>query len=253
MAMTAPAPAEIDSLVRRVVLGAAAVASDRDAEPEARRNHAGLVYALACHFVSDEMVCAEVMRAAQSATDDHRLVRNLLDAAVSMELDQGRLVQPIRRLCEVAFKAGHAETLLVALIWLARVARDDRGGDVPVEWFAAVGRVSERRLPYMIREWVSRFGATHRGFRALIRERESCLLASTMTSDSVRAIQASQPTVSGWLALARGPETAGNTLGLSFGDSHAEAIATLREAYESATDDAMRERLSRWLLSLESA
>jgi hypothetical protein len=251
--MTGPAPTEIESLVRRVVLGAAAVAADRYAEPEARRNHAGLVHALAHHVVSDEMVCAEVMRAAQSATDDHRVVRNLLEAIVGLALDQGRLVVPMRRLCEVAFGRRHDETLLVALIWLARVARDERDGDVPFEWFSAIGRVSAGRIPYFLREWVRRFSAYHPGLRALIREHELCLVAPTMTPDSVRAIHAAQPTVSGWVALARDQERAGETIGLSFGPQHAEGLATLRDARDGATDDAARERLSSWLAELEQS
>lgn len=251
--MVALAVAEIESVVRRVVLAAASVAAERREHPEVRRNHAGLVHAIAYHVVSDEAVCAEVMRAAQSATDDHRVTRNLLDALVSMELDQQRLVVPIRRLCEIAFERDHDETLLVALTWLARIARGDRDGDVPAEWFAAVGRVNQRRLPYMLREWVHRFPADHPGFRALIREHESCLLASTMTNDSVRAIHSAQPTASGWLALARDPEAGRKPLVLSFGAAQAEAVATLREARDGASDDSVRQRLSSWLAELQQS
>ncbi|MCC6651555.1 MAG: hypothetical protein IT348_10450 [Candidatus Eisenbacteria bacterium] len=251
--MSVPAPTEIESLVRRVVLGAAAVAADHGAEPEARRNHAGLCYSLSHHVVADEMVCAEVVRAAIASVDDHRVVRNLLEAVVSMAPDQGRLVPPIRRLCEVAFDRGHDETLLVSLTWFARVARDGRDGDVPVEWFSAVGRVSSRRIPYLLREWVRRFSAGHPGLRALIREHEGCLLAKAMNTETVRAIHAAQPTVSGWLALVRDQEMAGEPLGLSFGDARAEAVDSLREARDGAADDAARERLSSWLAELEQS
>lgn len=251
--MAVPTLAEIESLVRRTVLGAAAVASDRRAEPEARRNSAGLVHALAYHSDSSEMLCSEVVRAAQAATDDHRVVRNLIEAVVSMAPDQSRLVVPIRRLCATAFDWGHDDTVLVALMWFARVARDGRDGDVPVEWFSAVGRVSSTRIPYLLREWVRRFSAGHPGLRALIRDHEDCLLASAMNPETVRAIHAAQPTVSGWLALVRDQERAGEPLGLSFGDALPEAIATLREARDGATDDAARERLSSWLAELEQS
>lgn len=251
--MTVLTVQEIESLVRRVVLSAAAVAADRRADPEARRNCAGLVYSLAYHSESSEMLCSEVMRAAQEATDDHRVVRNLVEAVVSMAPDQGRLVPPIRRLCEVAFDRGHDETLLVSLTWFARVARDGRDGDVPVESFSAVGRVSSRRIPYLLREWVRRFSAGHPGLRALIREHEGCLLAKAMNTETVRAIHAAQPTVSGWLALVRDQEMAGEPLGLSFGDARAEAVDSLREARDGAADDAARERLSSWLAELEQS
>lgn len=251
--MTVLTVQEIESLVRRIVIGAAAIASDRRADPEARRNCAGLVYALAYHSESGEMLCSEVMRAAQQATDDHRVVRNLIEAVVSMAPDQSRLVVPIRRLCATAFDRRHDDTLLVALMWFARVARDGRDGDVPVKWFSAVGRVGSRRIPYLLREWVRRFSAGHPGLHALIREHESCLLASAMNPETVRAIHAAQPTVSGWLALVRDHERAGEPLGLSFGDGLPDALATLREARDGSADDAVRERLSQWIAELEQS
>ncbi|MBK7585818.1 MAG: hypothetical protein IPI67_37230 [Myxococcales bacterium] len=69
----------------------------------------------------------------------------------------------------------------------------------------------------------------------------------------MRGIHAAQPTVTGWIALARHAEPGEGGLGLSFGDLEAEAITTLREARDGASDDAVRATLSRWLLELSGA
>lgn len=247
--MTRPTTRDIDALVRQVVSAAAAVAADRPVELEVRRNHAGLCYSLSNHVGPDERLCAEVMLAAQRSTDDRQIVRNLLEAAAVLAPDLRRLLRPVRRLCAAAFAAGHGEALLVGLTWVARVASGQSDGEVPHEWFAALRGVGVSRLPYLLREWVGRFGAGHLGLLALVREREACLLAAAMTTDALRAIHSAQPTVSGWLALARSEEPVDDRLRTSFGDCGA-AAATLLAARDAATDDVTRERLSRWCAEL---
>lgn len=240
---------EIDSLVRRVVSASLALAADANVPGGVRRACAELMQDLAHRVGPDEAVCADVMRAAQLLVVDHRAVGSLLGAAVVVAPDEGRLAVPVRRLCERAFEQGHAETLAVGLNWLARVAKDERDGDVPAEWFDAVARVTPRRLPYLLQSWVGRFGADHAGLRALVRAHERCLLARFLSTEVVRTVHASQPTASGWLALADDADD-GDTLKLSFGDHREEALSTLRGALDRAGDDAVRVRLSYWLLEL---
>lgn len=253
MAMTAPAPTEIASLVHRVVLRSASVAADAGAGPETRRNHAGLCYSLSHHVEQSERLCADVVGAALRSIDDHHVVRALLEAAETLAPDALRLVAPVSRLCAVAHGEGRHETVAVGLCQLARWASAEEAWGVPDEWFASVSRAADKRRPYFCLLWFRRFGGAHPGFRRLIRDHEEALLAKVLPAAVVRGIHAAEPTITGWIALARQAQPGEGALGLSFGDYGGQAITTLRDARDGATDDAVRERLSQWLAELEQS
>ncbi len=241
------------TLVRQLIIRAAKGASDRGAPVEDRRDHAWLAYAVANHVEQSERLCAEVMGAALRSVDDHHVVRALLEAAETLAPDASRLVAPVSRLCAAAHVEGRHDTVTAGLSQLARWATADEARGVPEEWFASVSRAADKKLPYLCLLWFRRFGGDHPGFRGVIRDHGETLLARVIPPAVVRGIHAAQPTATGWIALARHAEPGEGVLGLSFGDNEAEAITTLREARDGASDDGVRATLSRWLLELSGA
>ncbi|MBI3201574.1 MAG: hypothetical protein HYZ29_08530 [Myxococcales bacterium] len=236
----------IDSLVRRLIIRAAKSAAGRGSPVEDRRDHAWLVHSLAPHIEVSERLCADVVGAALKSIDDHNVVRGLLEAAETLAPDAPRLVPPMMRLCATAYVEGRHDTVAVGLNQFARWASADEARRVPEKWFASVSRAADKKLPYLVLLWFRRFGAEHPGFLRVIRDHEECLLARVMPPAVVRGIHAAQPTVTGWIVLARHAEPGDGALGLSFGGCEAEAVATLREARDGASDDAVRATLSRW-------
>lgn len=104
----------------------------------------------------------------------------------------------------------------------------------------------------LVRQWTERFGADNEGIRAIIRNRADVWFPTRrFRIDILRALHAAEPTASGWVALAlRRSEPEAGPLGLSFGNRHDQAVATLREALGPRTDAGVEVVLQRWLTEL---
>jgi hypothetical protein len=231
---------------------AARVAADPTAGWPLRGRAATLCRVLAFHVHEDEALCAGAMHGAASCIATFPVAHDLLIAALELAPDPSRVVTPLLRLCSRAHELGYHDTVVVALVSLVQIDAFD--GNAPPAWLAKTSMIEgevEYWLRRLLRRWVARFGAQHDGLRAIIRTREDWFLTRRFPMAEMRLMHAEEPTATGWKAIAmRRHELEAGELGIAFGEQHAQAVATLREALERRIDAGSQIALERWLAEL---
>lgn len=216
---------------------------------------ARLALCLAQHALPTEQACSDALRAASEATDDWRVADSLLAAAAALAPDARCLLSPLFRIAEKAIARGDVAGAMVALCHLVEIPLFD--GSIPDAWIVDATLPGSKcpgiLVRSVVRRWVHQLGAEHDCMRALVR-RQPCLLADQrIPVDVARALHAAEPTAEGWIALASRQRSPSDPLALSFGNRLGEAVQTLREAHDGASDDQTRETLSRWLAEVSEA
>lgn len=228
------------------------VASDPATLWPERGHAASICLLLAAEVDYDDGLALTAVRAAATMVDCAPYAQDLLVAAREIARNESVLLDPVLALAATAHAAEKHDAVVVALLELLELQAF--AGDVPPAWLADACVVTfevDDWLRSAVRRWVARFGAGHEGVRAVVRDRaDQWFPTSRFPIGVLRALQAAEPTTAGWVALAAEMEP--GPLGLSFGDRHADAIATLSEAQLRHLEPPIHVTLDDWLRELSS-
>jgi hypothetical protein len=245
-----PHPYTLRSDIAALWTKALGIASDPETVWPVRGHAASICLLLAAEVEVDDCLALTAVTAASTMIECSPYAHDLLVAAREIACDESVLLDPMLELAAAAHAAGRHDAVVAALLELLQVLSFT--GDVPASWLigaCVVTYEADDWLQSVVRRWVARFGAGHEGIRAVVRDRaDQWFPTRRFRIDMLRTLHAAEPTPGGWVALAaRRTELGPGPLGLSFGDRHAEAASTLREALLRVLPAAQHVALEEWL------
>jgi hypothetical protein len=248
-----PHPYTIRTDVAALWTKALGVASDAETAWPVRGHAASICLLLASELDYDDALALTAVTAASTMLECSPYAHDLLAAAREVARDESVLLNPMLGLATAAHAAECHDAVVAALLELLQILRFT--GDVPPAWLVDACVVTfevDDWLRQVVRRWVERFGADHEGVRAVVRARaDQWFPTSNFPLGVLRALHAAEPTPAGWVALAaRRAELEPGPLGLSFGDRHSDAVATLKEAQHRQLDPPVHVTLDHWLREL---
>jgi hypothetical protein len=247
-------PRVLARLVQQTLTRALAVASDRREARPARHGAARVAASLIPGGVESERGLADVASAVLRSADDATVSRALLDALKDVAPVQD-YVRFLVRAVDWAAAEGFAGTGRILMIAAVRepllfVDVDDAWMTRTLAAVAGSGPNAEILKRHALSKAVRTVGAGREWIRALVQAEPHLLHHPSVTVDVLFALHAAHPSVEGWRVLAS--QCTDPVFPVSFGDSHAEALDTLRDAVATAPDTATRAVLGAWLSELAS-
>ncbi len=252
-AVVAPAAYAIRADLAALWTKALSIASNPATVWPVRGHAASICLLLAAEVDYDDGLALTAVTAAATMLECAPYAHDLFVAAREIARDESVLLNPMVELAAAAHAAGRHEAVVLALLELLQIP--GFVGDVPPAWLVdacVVTHEADDRLRRLVRRWVQRFGAQHPGVRAVVRDRaDQWFPAGRFPLGVLRTFHAAEPTPGGWVALAaRRAELGPGPLGISFGDRHADAVATLREAQLRRLEPPIHVTLDDWFLEL---